>query len=275
MTRKEVIECLKDRKVSKVSKVSNKDGLVLDPRQLIFEPERVFIDGHKLPPAPQRVVFAFNKPSGLISAYKSKLGKANIGSFMDKMGENLMHVGRLDKLTTGLLLVTNDGDLCHALTDPSCKIEKKYHLHLEGSFGEIESKIERLATPIVNRRTKIEVTYVAQSVRVISALDTQTHVEVSLTEGKNRQIRRMCAIVHLELLHLHRTSVGSVMLGDLGSGEFRALDPDELSILYSPFGGVDGFERKRAQQLIAAFDSGAFLPDLAIDVKRWRESYLG
>ncbi len=269
MNRKEVTQCLNDGRVSAFNQ------LIVDPRQLIFDENSIIVDGEKLPPATPTKVFAFHKPSGLISAYKSAMGKPNIGPFMDKMGENLMHVGRLDKLTTGLLLITNDGDLCHGMTDPSCNTEKKYLLEIDGSIESIGTKIEKLSHPIVNRNTKIEVSYHAKNIKVVSSNDGKTQVEVTLTEGKNRQIRRMCAILHLELLHLHRTCVGSVSVGDLKPGDFRALNDDEMADLYAPFGGVDGFERRRAEQLIALFDLGGFLPDLANDVKKWKESYLG
>ncbi len=268
LNRKEVVECLKDRKVF-VSGV-----LVVDPRQLIFDEAHVVVGCEPLAPAPDLAVFAFNKPSGLISAYKSNFGKPNIGSFMDKMGQNLTHIGRLDKLTTGLLLITNDGDLCHALTDPSCNVEKKYLLSVEGSYEEIVNKVEKLSQPVVNKKTKIEVTYQAQRVRMISSTPSQTQIEVTLTEGKNRQIRRMCAILYLNLLHLHRFSVGPIRLADLKPGEYRRLRGPELNSVYEPFGGIGGFERRRANQLIATLESGGFSPELSEKLRAWKESYL-
>lgn len=250
------------------------DCIECDPRRLIFEQDQVQVHKNLLASPNPRVVYAFHKPKGRISAHHSQIGKANIGSFLLEMGNDITHIGRLDRETTGLLLATNDGDLLHALTEPKFKSPKKYLLTVQGSYTKKDASIEALANPIINRNLKKEVVYHAKNIRITGSSDLKTRIEVTLVEGKNRQIRRMAAIVGLKLLHLHRFEVGGILLDGLVAGEYRVLDNLEIERLYLPFGGLQGFTHLRAQALQSLLKKKAFLPEIETSVRRWEEKYL-
>jgi 23S rRNA pseudouridine2605 synthase len=184
----------------------------------------VSLDGRpvRLPDTP--VYLALNKPAGYLTTMNDDRGRRSVADLMPD-APGLVPAGRLDRDTTGLLILTNDGDLAHRITHPSSEIEKQYHLTLKIPVP--ESAIAALAAgPTLEdgKMHPLELSDLSRS-RTVTTLDLTIH------EGRNRIIRRACVAVGLRLVSLHRTRVGPVTLGDLPEGDYRPLTPDELRAL--------------------------------------------
>jgi 23S rRNA pseudouridine2605 synthase len=137
----------------------------------------------------------------------------------------LVPAGRLDASTTGLLILTNDGGLIHHLTHPSSEVDKQYRLTLENPVP--DAALTALATGPTLEDGRMH----APELDNLSSTRDTTTLDLTITEGRNRIIRRACVAVGLSLVSLHRTRVGPVTLGDLPEGEYRALTPSELEAL--------------------------------------------
>ncbi len=186
--------------------------------------DEVSLDGRpvRLPGAP--VYLALNKPAGFLTTMQDDRGRRTVADLMPK-APGLVPAGRLDRDTTGLLILTNDGDLAHRITHPSSGIEKQYRLVLENPVP--ESAIAALAAGPTLEDGKMH----APKVSNLSRTRAVTMLDLTIHEGRNRIIRRACAAVGLRLLSLHRTRLGPVTLGDLAEGHYRPLAPEELRAL--------------------------------------------
>jgi 23S rRNA pseudouridine2605 synthase len=187
--------------------------------------EEIQLDGRRILPQAHSS-FAFNKPAGYLTTLKDEPDK-NRPTVADLMPEvpGLVPAGRLDAETTGLLILTNDGQLAHRITHPSSQIEKEYRLTLKNPVP--AGTLEALAAgPLLEDGP--------MSPPTIS--DRRNHgrtttLNLTIHEGRNRIIRRACAAVGLNLLLLHRVRVGPVLLGDLAEGDHRPLTEAELGAL--------------------------------------------
>jgi 23S rRNA pseudouridine2605 synthase len=137
----------------------------------------------------------------------------------------LVPAGRLDRNTTGLLLLTNDGDLAHRVTHPSSEIEKQYRLTLQNPVS--DEAIAALSAGPTLEDGKMH----PPELSTLSRTHRTTNIDLTIHEGRNRIIRRACAAVGLRLDSLHRIRVGPVALGDLPEGQYRRLTPQELEPL--------------------------------------------
>jgi 23S rRNA pseudouridine2605 synthase len=155
---------------------------------------------------------------------KDDRGRPTVAGLMPD-APGLVPAGRLDRDTTGLLLLTNDGALANRITHPSSQIEKQYHLTLKNPVS--ENAIGALAAGPTLEDGKM---YPPKLSNLDRAGDVTT-LDLTIHEGRNRIIRRACVAVGLRLVSLHRTRVGPVSLGDLPAGEYRPLTPEELEAL--------------------------------------------
>lgn len=187
--------------------------------------EEIQLDGRRILPQAHSS-FAFNKPAGYLTTLKDEPDK-NRPTVADLMPEvpGLVPAGRLDAETTGLLILTNDGQLAHRITHPSSQIEKEYRLTLKnpvpaGTLGALAAgpllEDGPMSPPTISDRRNHGRT---------------TTLNLTIHEGRNRIIRRACAAVGLNLLLLHRVRVGPVLLGDLAEGDHRPLTEAELGAL--------------------------------------------
>ena len=192
--------------------------------QAVTPEDEVSLDGLpvRLPDTP--IYLAMNKPADVLSTMKDDRGRPTVAGLMPD-APGLVPAGRLDRDTTGLLLLTNDGILANRITHPSSQIEKQYHLTLKNPVP--ESAIGALAAGPTLEDGKM---YPPQLSNVDRTRDVTT-LDLTIHEGRNRIIRRACVIVGLRLVSLHRTRVGPVSLGDLPEGEYRPLTPEELEAL--------------------------------------------
>ncbi len=168
-----------------------------------------------------------NKPRGYITTMSDEKNRKCVAELFPEVNERIYPVGRLDKESEGLLLMTNDGDFANHIMHPSRHIRKDYRVTLH-------SKI--LYRHIVKFAEGIDIGgYITApcKVRVISEEPGRTVIEITIHEGKNRQIRRMCEALKLEVARLKRVCVGGIKLGGLPIGKWRELRPDEVSKLMS------------------------------------------
>ncbi len=171
--------------------------------------QRVTLNGRRIGPSDARnhITIVLNKPAGVITTLSDEHGRPSVAQYLPKQ-ERLFPIGRLDAETTGVLLCTTDGGLARLLTDAANGVAKHYEVTARG----------RLEPPAIAALG-------ARNVR--SAPDGSIKFTIVLTEGKNRQVRRLCAAQGLRIVSLVRTRFGPVLLGDLKSGSARALKPQE------------------------------------------------
>ena len=186
--------------------------------------DRVLVDGQPVK-AKRKLYIALHKPPAYLCSRKDDSGRRVIGDLLPKEWSNLFSVGRLDNDSEGLLLLTNDGEFSLHLTHPRYGVVKTYVVT-------VETKIDQ---HVVNVLTKGVVdageTLKAKRARLISATKSRSVVELELTEGKNREVRRMFESQGLTVIRLQRTKIGRVPLGELPSGKWRTLTEPEIKSL--------------------------------------------
>lgn len=178
---------------------------------------------------PARRTIMLNKPAGIITSCKDPHAADTVMTLAPAI-PGLHPVGRLDKNTTGLLLLTNDGDLTFALTHPRHVVEKTYRVWVRGIPG--NDALHKLRQGIVLEDGP---TAPAQARRILTRAD-RTQVEITIHEGRKRQVRRMLEAVEASVISLSRVRLGPLILGDLPEGQWRDLTDDELTALYKAAG---------------------------------------
>lgn len=166
----------------------------------------------------------FNKPKGCVTTASDDRGRKTIFDYID-IDKRLFSVGRLDYDTEGLLLLTDDGDLAYKLTHPSHEIDKTYHLSVEGEVKEGDLAVLRKGVEIDGVKTK------PCKIKFLEFSDGLSKIEITIHEGRNRQIRKMFESKGYNIVFLRRISVGNLRLGGLGRCMHRPLRDDEILYL--------------------------------------------
>ena len=191
----------------------------------------IHVDGERIVTDRRRVYLAINKPAGVVSTMADEKGRAALADYLGNVAQRVYHVGRLDKESEGLLLLTNDGDLAHRLMHPSYGVPKTYLAEVPGP---VRSGLRRQLLAGV----QLEDGPVAvDSFRVVDTSGRRALVEVVLHEGRKHVVRRLLAEVGHPVTRLVRTSIGPVKLGDLKTGRNRRLTPTEIAALFTAVGG--------------------------------------
>ena len=167
----------------------------------------------------------FNKPRGAVTTRSDPEGRQTVFDLLPQWARNLRYVGRLDLLTAGLLLITNDGEVLHRLTHPSYEVEREYDAWVQASPG--KSAIRALLQGVVLEDGPAR----AERARVEGATKEGVKVSLVLTEGRNREVRRLLEAVGHPVLRLRRVRFGPVRLGNLKAGEWRKLSKNEIRAL--------------------------------------------
>ena len=202
-------------------------SVVTDPARDVEPGDAVALDGRPVAPVHERVVYVLNKPAGVVSTARDPQGRPTVVTMVPKT-ERLYPVGRLDIDTTGLILLTNDGDLAHRLTHPSFEVEKTYRA-VVGRPPVHEAALRALRDGIELEEGRTA----PAGVRRVAA-DT---FEITIHEGRKRQIKRMCEVVGHPVKRLERVAFGPLQLGDLPRGRWRKLGASEVAALIDWVGG--------------------------------------
>ena len=220
-SRRSVIQELEDGKV----KVNGE--VVRIPSYPIFpgKDHVTYLDQEVSLSAKKNLYFIFNKPRGVITTAQDTHNRKTVLDCFKEIKARLYPVGRLDQDTTGLLLLTNDGDLAHKLIHPSYGIEKVYEVVIDKEISKEE--IKRLEQGIVIEEVKTA----PCKIKMLSVRDGKSKVEIILHEGRKRQIRNMFQAIGMKVLHLHRKRYGPLNLKGLTPGKSRLLTSEELNML--------------------------------------------
>ncbi len=190
-----------------------------DPQQ-----DDLRIDGQRVRPE-QKVYYILNKPTGYLSTNSDPMGRRKVLDLLPGVPERVYPVGRLDADSRGLVLMTNDGELADLLTHPSHEVPKTYEVEVDGSLS--GEQAEKLMTGVwlSDGRTA------PARIKLLRRSATRTLLEITLREGRNRQVRRMLARLGHKVRSLSRTRIGNLSLRGLAPGKFRPLTEDELASL--------------------------------------------
>jgi 23S rRNA pseudouridine2605 synthase len=203
------------------------NGAVVQVQGMRVDPatDKIAVDGVRLELRDDRVTYALNKPSGVITAMSDDRNRACVGDMVGDLAKGLVHVGRLDQDTEGLLLLTNDGELAHRLAHPSYEVRKTYLAQVSGSVPRDLGKRLRGGVELDDGPVKVD------SFKVVDTHAGQSVVEVVLHEGRKHIVRRLLAHVGLPVSRLTRTAVGPIQLQRMRSGSIRKLTRQELGTL--------------------------------------------
>ena len=208
--------------IVRAGRVTVAGDVVTDPARDVSEDSGVAVDGTPVHGAEGRVVFAVNKPPGVISTAEDTHGRRTVLDLVRSEGARLYPVGRLDADATGLLLVTNDGELANRLTHPRYEVPKTYRVRVSG--GPVPQRA------LHELREGVELEDGRTAPAKVRQLEPGV-LELTIHEGRNHQVKRMCAAVGHEVTELERIRFGPLELGDLRRGHVRRLSPAEVERL--------------------------------------------
>ena len=187
--------------------------------------DAICVDGKPLPDEPKKVYIMLNKPRGYVTTLQDEKGRRDVTELLDGLDTRVYPVGRLDRDSEGLLLLTNDGDFANALMHPSHEVSKRYEVRVRGAVT--DEALAALRQPM----TLDGYTIRPAQVERLEALPDGARLAVTIHEGRNRQVRRMCEQAGLSVVRLCRVSEGSLRLGQLKPGCWRPLTDEELAAL--------------------------------------------
>jgi len=215
-------QLITSRRVAVNGKVVTELGTKVDPVG-----DKVTLDGTPLHSRPKSYI-AFNKPAGVITTRADERGRRTIYDYLHEKWASLVPVGRLDRQSEGLIFLTNDGDFCLKLTHPRYRVRKCYRAVVE---GRVHRPMLRQFLDGVQDAGEI---LKAERVRLVDANNTHSVVELELSEGKNREVRRLFEVIGLKVCALQRTQIGRIRIGEMRSGHWRTLTPPEIKSLLTP-----------------------------------------
>ncbi|HVA97118.1 MAG TPA: pseudouridine synthase [Candidatus Acidoferrales bacterium] len=217
-SRRDVKDYLKTNNVTVNGERVKESGIRIDP-----DKDDIRLNGNKIK-QPEYVYYLLNKPKDIVSTTADEYNRKNVTSFITTK-ERIYPVGRLDKDTTGLILLTNDGELTNLLTHPRYHVDKTYQLTIEGSVDDVQLRALRNGVLLDDGITAPAEVWIVKKERAI------TQLEMTIHEGRNRQIRRMCDTVGLRLTELKRIKFGPIEIDKLAEGKFRQLTDKEIKSL--------------------------------------------
>jgi len=190
------------------------------------ESDIILIDGKPLPSLGEKVYILLHKPRGYVTTLSDEKGRKNAAQLVADCGKRVYPVGRLDMDSEGLLIFTNDGEFANYLMHPRHSVDKTYRVSVNGYS---DDAVERLKLPVKLDGYEIH----APDVHIVRRPQNNNRavLDITILEGRNRQVRRMCAMAGMEVVRLVRIREGSVALGNLPCGKWRYLTQDEVDSL--------------------------------------------
>lgn len=195
-------------------------GVTINPKKDIVK-----VDNKIIKLEENKIYIMLNKPKGYVTTVKDKHSEKIVLDLINGVKERIYPVGRLDVDTTGLLLLTNDGDLAYKLTHPSYEIPKKYIALVKGIPNNKKLYKFRKGLKIDGRMTA------EAYIKILKRNRDTSLLEISIHEGRNRQVRKMCKYIGHPVIQLERVAIGKLELGNLGIGEWRYLTSKEIEYL--------------------------------------------
>lgn len=212
----ELIEQGKVRVNGRIATLGDK----VDPKR-----DKVSVRGKTVVPVTQKVYIMLHKPRGYVTTLSDEFDRKNVADLVKDVGVKVFPVGRLDRDSEGLLIMTNDGELANIITHPSSHVNKTYRVTVGGMVD--DDQIKKLCEGVVIDGKKT----LPCDVFVVERREDRTVLNFIIQEGRNRQIRKMCAVVGLDVLRLKRIEIAGVKLGGLKPGSWRELNERELTRL--------------------------------------------
>lgn len=221
-SRRKCEELILDGKIKVNGKIVTELGTKVNP-----ETDEIVYKGNKIKLEEEKIYILLNKPIRYVTTVKEQFGREMVLDLIN-INKRIVPVGRLDMYTSGALIFTNDGEFVNILTHPSHEIEKTYNVTIKGIAS--KQDIEKL-----QKGVKIDGNYITRPAKVkILKIDKEkdvSRIQMTIHEGKNRQIRKMCEAVGKKVLALHRAKIGDIDVKDLKIGEWRYLTQDEVKKL--------------------------------------------
>lgn len=217
MSRRAAEKFIVEGRVTVDGKIISELGAQADPQK-----NKICVDGQELTFGAEKVYLLLNKPRGYVSTAKDERGRRTVLDLVAEISARVYPVGRLDLNSEGLLLLTNDGELMNALLHPKFKIEKTYRVKIFGELTEEKLNLLRAGIELDDGLTA------PAEVFLIGAGKNSATVEITIHEGRNRQIRRMFAAVGCEVKRLTRIKFAGLTLEDVKVGKFRRLTSEEI-----------------------------------------------
>lgn len=221
-SRRNCDEIIKQGRVRVNARLVKKLGTQIEPNK-----DLVSVDNKPIRIKNEFVYYMLNKPLGVVTTVKDPLGRRTVLDCVPKTKKRIYPIGRLDYHTTGLILLTNDGNLAQKLIHPSFEFDKVYLATINGSLTDKQVQMLRDGVDIGDCVTRPAV------VEIEKQQIGQTTYKIIIHEGKNRQIRRMFEAVGSKVIQLKRIAIGEIKLGDLPIGHFRDLTDEEINYINS------------------------------------------
>lgn len=213
-------EIILEGRVTVNNLVTKQLGTIINPSKDIVK-----VDNKKIEMEKEKIYIMLNKPEEYVTTLKDRHSDKIVLDLIDGIEERIFPVGRLDSDTSGLLLMTNDGDLAYKLTHPSNEVPKKYVALVEGTPNSKKLNRFRKGLRIDGRMTS------EAYIRIAKRYKDSSVLEISIHEGRNRQVRKMCEYIRHPIKKLKRISIGDLDLGDLEIGKWRHLTEKEVKYL--------------------------------------------
>lgn len=186
--------------------------------------DEILVDGRPLPSPQKHIYLMLHKPRGYVTTLSDEKGRKNAAQLVADCGTRVYPVGRLDMDSEGLLLFTNDGEFANRLMHPKHEVEKIYRVTVDG-FS--QAGLQRLQQPMILDGYRLRI----PGVKLLEESGPKATLQIAIHEGRNRQVRRMCAIAGMQVRRLVRVGEGSVGLGNLPEGKWRLLTAEEIAQL--------------------------------------------
>lgn len=206
----------------KAGRVKVNGSIITEMGTLVSEQDRVEVDGKLIKKEKKLIYIMLNKPSGYVSTVSDPEGRKTVLDLIDGVNERIYPVGRLDYDTTGLIILTNDGDFAFESTHPGHETKKTYMAEVLGMPSNRALQSLRSGIMLDGKLTA------PARVEAVDIKPKSTVLKIIIHEGRNRQVKRMCEAVNHPVLRLKRTAVGRLTLGDLKPGEWRYLSLREV-----------------------------------------------
>lgn len=222
-SRRKAEELIAAGKIKVNGKVVTELGTKIDPKK----DEVLYLDKEVSKKEVEMVYIMLHKPEGYVTTAKEQFGRPGVMDLVRDVKERIFPVGRLDYDTSGLLLLTNDGDLTYKLTHPKHDVDKTYIAKLYGTPDDMDLQKFRRGVVIDGKQTK------PAKMQILEKGERQSIVEIIIHEGRNRQVRKMCEVIKHPIAQLKRVATGELTMGDLPKGKYRHLTPKEIKYLKS------------------------------------------